>query len=153
MKIKYHRLDLQSLLENLGLTFFIIFKFSFDIQSSKSCGHQRHLIWPKTNKFSLPRRLRPLRILIVDQYDHSMFKYWAAHLCAWILHLRKLCWHCSVFQNLPLPPTLSIPESQQSTLLHTSASDLLAHFKRKLSRNHFCIIITIRWYRNWSGLR
>ena len=82
------------------------------IQNSKSCALQVHLIkygalghirliWPKNNQFSLPGRLRPLSILIVDQHDHNMFKSWAAHLCAWLLHLRKLCWHCSVFQNLP----------------------------------------------------
>ena len=48
----------------------------------------------------LPRKLRPLSVSNVDQGDHSMFKAWETHLCAWILHLRKLRWHYSVFQNL-----------------------------------------------------
>ena len=94
MKIEYHMLDVQSRLENINykltslnikidflsnliqIDFFhyYSFKFSFDIQSSKSCAHQVHLIQPKTNQFSSPRRLRPLSILIVDQHDQSMGK-------------------------------------------------------------------------------
>ena len=89
-------------MSNLGLTFLIIFKLF-------SWYSEFKIMWspkaPKTNKFSLPRRLRPFivfhSISIVDQHDQSMFKSWAAHLCALVLHLRTLCWHYSVFQNLP----------------------------------------------------